>query len=75
MCDSLPSDHMITLGWFLSRSTVRRMRSSKASRHCGWSLGLPTQSITSKPWVSRSHSSMTQSPYSSHSSRKAGSGG
>ena len=29
---SLPSDHMITLGWFLSRSTVRSIRSRQRRR-------------------------------------------
>jgi hypothetical protein len=66
---------MITLGWFLSRSTIRRIRSEKASPHAGSSVGLPRQPTCTKPWVSRSHSSTTYSPYSSHSSRKRGCGG
>ena len=40
---SLPSDHMITLGWFLSRSTVRSIRSRQAGRQRGSSLGLSRQ--------------------------------
>ena len=34
---------MTMLGWFLSRSTVRRMRSTNASSQRGSSLGLPRQ--------------------------------
>ena len=37
---SLPSDHRITDGWFLSRSTIRRMRSTSACSHAGSSDGL-----------------------------------
>src|SRR3954463_16791062 len=37
---SLPSDHMMMLGWFLSRSTVRRMRSTSASRQTGSAGGV-----------------------------------
>ena len=53
---------MITLGWFLSRSTMRRIRSTRASRQRGSSAGLPRQPTGSNPWVSRSHSSITYSP-------------
>jgi hypothetical protein len=69
---SLPSDHMTMLGWFLSRSTVRRMRSRYASRQAGSSLGLPVQPTASKPWVSRSHSRTTQKPSSSARSSRRG---
>jgi beta-galactosidase len=40
-----------------------------------WSLGLRRQSSNPKPWVSRSHSSTTHRPSSSHRSRNAGVGG
>ena len=48
-----------THGWFLSRSTMRRMRSTSASSHAGSSDGLPRHSSAMKPCVSRSHSSIT----------------
>ena len=59
---SLPSDHVMTQGWFLSRSTMRSARSRYASRQAGSSLGLPRQAATANPCVSRSHSSITHSP-------------
>ena len=73
--DSLPRDHRMIDGWFLSRSIVRAARSRMASRQAGSALGLPRQPTFSKPWVSRSHSSITQRPYSSHKSRKSVCGG
>ena len=72
---SLPSDHMMTQGWFLSRSTIRSARSRYASRQASSSLGLPRQPSKANPCVSRSHSSITHRPYSSQSSRKRRSGG
>lgn len=37
--DSLPRDQITTHGWFLSRSTMRRIRSRNASRHTGSAVG------------------------------------
>ena len=42
---SLPSDQMITDGWFWSRSTIRRIRSSIIGAQSGSSAGLPCQSV------------------------------
>ena len=52
----------------LSRSTIRRTRSTYASFHSGSSLRREMLPSGSKPWVSRSVSSITYSPYTSHSS-------
>ncbi len=59
---SLPSDHMMMLGWLRSASTMRCMRSTTAAVHMGLSPGM---FLRRTPWVSRSHSSMTYSPISS----------
>ena len=72
---SLPSDQITMLGWFLSRSTVRSIRSRYASRQATSSLGLSTQPEKTKPWVSRSHSSITQKPSSSARVSTSGCGG
>ena len=62
---SLPSDHMMMLGWFRSASTMRSMRSTTAAVHTGLS---PGTFLRRTPCVSRSHSSMTYSPISSQMS-------